>query len=147
MEFVVMQPELGVLPDVAEPANREPMNRHVCLITALTVADFIDPDLTVGALTDTGAQLGVFTLAAILRQEGFVPHVVNLDQLFIDYLRQSPKKSGPTEDESEAEIFNLDGIPYFFFHTSPSDFATLSRAASTFSASAPSAVRIRSHCG
>jgi len=114
MEFVVMQPELGVLPDVAEPANREPMNRHVCLITALTVADFIDPDLTVGALTDTGAQLGVFTLAAILRQEGFVPHVVNLDQLFIDYLRQSPTKSAPTEEESETEIFNLDGIPYFF---------------------------------
>src|SRR6267143_6246337 len=66
----------------------------VCLITALTVADFIDPDLIADAHANTGAQLGVLTLAALLRAQGFKPIVVNLDDLFFDFVRRD--KSRPS---------------------------------------------------
>jgi radical SAM superfamily enzyme YgiQ (UPF0313 family) len=80
---------------------------RVCLITALTIADFIDPDLTSKARVDTGAQLGVFTLAAVLREEGYQPHVVNLDQLFLDYLKQTP----PTREGSSGAEPPGDSVP------------------------------------
>jgi hypothetical protein len=60
----------------------------VCLVTALTVADFIDPELIAQAHVRTGAQLGVLTLAARLREHGFVPLIVNLDDLFFSFVRQ-----------------------------------------------------------
>ena len=41
--------------------------KEICFVTALTVSDFIDPDLTADAHANTGAQLGVLTLAALLR--------------------------------------------------------------------------------
>jgi len=55
--------------------------KSICLVTALTVSDFIDPDLTAGANSNTGAQLGVLTLAALIRRQGYDPHIVNLDDL------------------------------------------------------------------
>jgi radical SAM superfamily enzyme YgiQ (UPF0313 family) len=61
--------------------------KSICLVTALTVSDFIDPDLTAGANSNTGAQLGVLTLAALLRQQGYDPHIVNLDDLFFEFVR------------------------------------------------------------
>jgi len=77
-------------------AYRRPLNEEspdapclaVCLITALTTADFIDPELTINARTQTGAHLGVLSLVAILRDKGFQPHVVNLDELFLAFLRR-----------------------------------------------------------
>ena len=60
----------------------------ICLITALTVADFIDPELTAEAHSNTGAQLGVLTLAALLRQQGYHPHIINLDDLFFEFVRR-----------------------------------------------------------
>ena len=45
----------------------------ICFITALTVADFIDADLIVDAHAKTGAQLGVLTLAALMRRQGYEP--------------------------------------------------------------------------
>ena len=57
---------------------------EICLVTALTVSDFIDPDLTADAHANTGAQLGVLTLAALLRHQNYQPAVVNLDDLFFE---------------------------------------------------------------
>jgi len=64
----------------------------ICLITALTVADFIDPDLTVDTHANTGAQLGVLTLAALLRRQGYNPQIINLDDLFFDFVRQDESR-------------------------------------------------------
>src|SRR5262245_11888549 len=75
-----------MLPAAAESGNPR---QSVCLVTALTVADFIDPDIIVDAHTNTGAQLGVLTLAALLREHGFTPVLVNLDDLFFEYIRGS----------------------------------------------------------
>jgi radical SAM superfamily enzyme YgiQ (UPF0313 family) len=58
----------------------------VCFVTALTVSDFIDPDLTAGANSTTGAHLGVLTLAALLRRQGYDPCIVNLDDLFFEFV-------------------------------------------------------------
>jgi radical SAM superfamily enzyme YgiQ (UPF0313 family) len=60
---------------------------EICLVTALSVSDFIDPDLTAGANADTGAQLGVLTLAALLRRQNYKPTVINLDDLFFEFVR------------------------------------------------------------
>jgi hypothetical protein len=85
---------------------------RVCLVTALTVADFIDPALTHEAHSKTGAQLGVLTLAALLRQEGFDPHVVQLDDLFYDFIRR--RGSSP----ECADYF----FPFAAEHLRPLDF-------------------------
>ena len=60
---------------------------EICLVTALTVSDFIDPDLTAEAHSNTGAQLGVLTLAALLRRQSYDPYIVNLDDLFFEFVR------------------------------------------------------------
>jgi radical SAM superfamily enzyme YgiQ (UPF0313 family) len=60
--------------------------RSVCFVTALTVSDFIDPELTAGANSNTGAQLGVLTLAALLRRQAYHPCIVNLDDLFFEFV-------------------------------------------------------------
>src|SRR5262249_47000821 len=72
-----------------EPSRSRKKTRKrlsVCLVTALTVSDFIDADLITEAHTKTGAQLGVLTLAALLRKDGFEPHVVQLDDLFFAFI-------------------------------------------------------------
>jgi radical SAM superfamily enzyme YgiQ (UPF0313 family) len=61
---------------------------QICLVTALTVADFVDIEMTINARNDSGANLGVLTLAAGLRKRGYRPLVVNLDQLFLEFLRR-----------------------------------------------------------
>ena len=64
----------------------------ICLITALTVVDFIDPELTTETHANTGAQLGVLTLAALLREQGYEPIVLNLDNLFYDFVRRDKRR-------------------------------------------------------
>jgi len=49
------------------------------------VTDFIDPELTANGVSATGAQIGVLTLAAILRERGLIPQIVNLDDHFLAY--------------------------------------------------------------
>ncbi|HKU76950.1 MAG TPA: radical SAM protein [Pyrinomonadaceae bacterium] len=71
---------------------------EICLVTALTVSDFIDPDLTVDAHSKTGAQLGVLTLAALLRQQNYVPRIVNLDDLFFVFVRLDKSRPSLTHD-------------------------------------------------
>src|SRR6185503_17970243 len=77
-----------------DPNRRGGEMRSICLVTALTVSDFIDPDLTADAHANTGAQLGVLTLAALLRKQNYVPTIINLDDLFFEFVRLD--KSRPT---------------------------------------------------
>ena len=75
-----------------------PNTRSICLVTALTVSDFIDPDLTAGANSNTGAQLGVLTLAALLRRQGYDPFLVNLDDLFFEFVRSDESRPSIKRD-------------------------------------------------
>jgi radical SAM superfamily enzyme YgiQ (UPF0313 family) len=60
----------------------------ICLTSALTISDFVEPQLTLSAAsTYTGPQLGVLSLAAALFDKGRDPHLVDVDQLFLEYLR------------------------------------------------------------
>lgn len=74
----------------------------VCLITALTVVDFIDPELSVKAHSNRGANLGVLTLTAILRERGFQVSVLNLDDQFIAFMKQAGAR--PKTDAKEEVI-------------------------------------------
>ena len=70
----------------------------ICLVTALSVSDFIDPDLTAGAHANTGAQLGVLTLAALLRGQNYKPTVINLDDLFFEFVRADKSRPSLNRD-------------------------------------------------
>lgn len=61
---------------------------NICLVNALTMTDFCDPELTLGSdRKDTRVpSLGVLSLAAILCENGITPQVVNLNKLFRDFL-------------------------------------------------------------
>jgi radical SAM superfamily enzyme YgiQ (UPF0313 family) len=96
-----------------------PNGLNVCLVTALTVADFIDPELIAQAHVKTGAQVGVLTLAGRLRERGFVPQIVNLDDLFFDFVRT--RKAGSSSEpffsfaalrlrHTTADVFGLSSI-------------------------------------
>ena len=71
---------------------------EICLVTALTVSDFIDPELTADAHANTGAQLGVLTLAALLRRQNYKPTVINLDDLFFEYVRLDESRPSLTRN-------------------------------------------------
>src|ERR1043166_6795274 len=88
--------------------------RSICLVTALTVADFIDPDLTVGAHSNTGAQLGVLTLAALLRREGYDPGVVNLDDLFFEFVGVDKTRPTINQDAVIAPLAESSASESFF---------------------------------
>ena len=79
------EPNLRITKHCA-PSHAVDGRMSVCLVTALTVADFIDPDLTTEAHAKTGAQIGVLSLAALLRQQGINPIFFNLDDLFYDFI-------------------------------------------------------------
>ena len=91
-----------------DPNPRGGDTRSICLVTALTVSDFIDPDLTADAHANTGAQLGVLTLAALLRRQKYVPRVINLDDLFFEFVRldrSRPSINQETPRSEAAETF------------------------------------------
>jgi radical SAM superfamily enzyme YgiQ (UPF0313 family) len=100
----------------------------VCLITALTVADFIDPDLIVDAHANTGAQVGVLTLAALLRERGSEPVVLNLDDLFFEFIGREQRKRAATAGISPQIAAGDETIPpksFFTFaagHLRPAEF-------------------------
>lgn len=87
----------------------------ICLVTALTVSDFIDPDLTAGAHANTGAQLGVLTLAAILRRENYDPRVVNLDDLFFDFVRMRRDNASSSETFFSYVVSHLPTEPFAIY--------------------------------
>ena len=88
--------------------------KSICLVTALTVSDFIDPDLTAGAHSNTGAQLGVLTLAALLRQQGRDPYIVNLDDLFFEFVRLDKTRPSINRDKSVAPLVESPSSESFF---------------------------------
>ena len=101
----------------AVPSQNIDGRLSVCLVTALTVADFIDPDLITEVHRNTGAQIGVLTLAALLREQGFKPIFFNLDDLFYDFIgcdergalidgRSEQTATGATDgDQDNSEFF------------------------------------------
>jgi len=72
--------------------------RSICLITALTASDFIDPELTAGVRSNTGAQLGVLTLAALLRRQNYNICIINLDDLFFDFVKRDSNRPSLIHD-------------------------------------------------
>lgn len=62
---------------------------NVCFVTALMSVDFGDLKFTLSSSKEytSGPSLGVLSLAAILCEKGITPQVVNLDKLFIDFIR------------------------------------------------------------
>jgi hypothetical protein len=100
----------------------------ICFITALTVADFIDPDLIVDTHANTGAQLGVLTLAALLRRQGYNPQIINLDDLFFDFVRQDKSRPSIQRKGSRRSIITTpdfepgQNVSELFFPFSPATF-------------------------
>jgi radical SAM superfamily enzyme YgiQ (UPF0313 family) len=73
----------------------------VCLITALSAEDFIDPELTVkNSRSFLAGNVGVLTLASLLREKGYRPQVVNLDLLFLDFLTHDESCAAVVKDEA-----------------------------------------------
>jgi radical SAM superfamily enzyme YgiQ (UPF0313 family) len=74
--------------------------------------------MTAKARADTGAQLGVFTLASVLRAHGYDPVVVNLDDLFLKYLRdyvQSPENPAPDKSFCSYVLDHLGTLDFDVF--------------------------------
>jgi radical SAM superfamily enzyme YgiQ (UPF0313 family) len=72
--------------DLARAQSEAAKNLRICLVTALSLSDFVDPELTVkGAGQFMAGNIGVLTLAAVLREKGQHPEVLNLDSLFLDF--------------------------------------------------------------
>lgn len=96
---------------------------HVCLISPLTVTDFINPESTLSAALDrAGPNLGILALAASLRQASISVEIFHLDQVFVDFLKPfaaaakhdaaaGPEK--PTAGRSETDI-RQPGLAQFF---------------------------------
>lgn len=95
---------------------------NVCLVTALTVADFVDAEVTEDAHTFTGAQIGVLTLAAILQTLGYSPHVVSIDDLFLEFQKDAKSRSvDAVADPEQSRLAGNGGTDtsgYFFPYAS-----------------------------
>ncbi len=71
----------------------------ICLVSPPTVTDFMDPGMAesevIGRFSEV-APLGILSLAAVLERLGTTPHLVDLNQLYYDYLRceRPPANSG-----------------------------------------------------
>ena len=91
------------------PRQHEGVNApapKICLVTALTIEDFLDPQLT-ASVQQRPPQLGIMTLAAILRANGFRPKIVNLDDLdltFVNSCNYVPASSVQVEAGMEAPV-------------------------------------------
>ena len=67
---------------------------RVCLVSALTIPDFGDPDRTIEATPiETRFPLGILSLAAVLEEHGIHPEILDLDRLFIEYITQRKNNS------------------------------------------------------
>jgi hypothetical protein len=113
---MVMEQDLG-LPAVrarrVQDAGHLPKRLSVCLITSLAIADFVDPGLTAeGTRRVMPGNVGVLTLVAELREQGYEPDVVNLDRLFLEFRTacdaDTPSPAGASDDEEcQGEPENL----------------------------------------
>ncbi|WP_292387801.1 B12-binding domain-containing radical SAM protein [Methanosarcina sp. UBA5] len=73
---------------------------NVCFVNALTMSDFGDPELTLASDQVTSPPLGILSLAAVLCEKGITPQVVNLNKLFIDFLKCN-------EDEKPSDLLTF----------------------------------------
>jgi radical SAM superfamily enzyme YgiQ (UPF0313 family) len=99
MENLELRQKVDLCRGPLKEESQDATSLTVCLIEALTTADFIDPELTVNAGKNSGAHLGVLTLAAILREKEFKAHVVNLDELFLAFLRHGKTQPAANVEE------------------------------------------------
>lgn len=95
---------------------------HVCLISPLTVTDFINPESTLNAALDrAGPNLGILALAAALRQASISVEIFHLDQIFVDFLKPFAE-AAKSADGSEPRISDPDGaqpsLAHFFHYAS-----------------------------
>jgi radical SAM superfamily enzyme YgiQ (UPF0313 family) len=98
-------PVLDVSDRGYETGNGSAKALSVCLVTCLSLIDFIDPELTVdGAKDIMPGNIGLLTLVAVLRQHGYQPHFVNLDQLFLDFRRQGRSRSVDKIDDQASDL-------------------------------------------
>jgi len=66
---------------------------QICLITALTVFDFDDPEVTIHAHESTGTQLGVLCLAASAATHGHRSTIIDLDAVAAGVLGPSDRRA------------------------------------------------------
>jgi len=66
---------------------------QICLITALTIFDFDDPEVTIHAHESTGTQLGVLCLAASAATHGHRSTIIDLDAVAAGVLRSSDRQA------------------------------------------------------
>jgi radical SAM superfamily enzyme YgiQ (UPF0313 family) len=90
----------------------------ICLVTAPTISDFGDPDVTLDAHKPRGPHLGILTLAAAVRQRGHHPSVVDLDRIALDTLLAGGADISPNDllDAFLAALAPVD-VPFFGFST------------------------------
>jgi len=79
---------------------------RICLITALTIFDFDDPEVTTRAHEPLGTQLGVLCLAASAATHGHVSTIIDLDAIAASLLGSS-RKQVTADDLFEACVHAL----------------------------------------
>ena len=90
-------------------------NPTVCLITPLSLVDFVDPDMTIKSSRYIMAgNIGILTLAARLTNNGYTVRIVNLDQLFLQFLDEDNCGSGKIECERANKPPERDSNPESF---------------------------------
>lgn len=65
---------------------------EICLITAPTIFDFDDPEVTIRTHEPLGTQLGILCLAASAATHGHRSTIIDLDAVAADFLGSSPKQ-------------------------------------------------------
>ena len=74
------------------------------LVSPLCMSDFVTPELSLRAgHPEMAPQLGILCLAASLLEAGFQPDIVNLDQLFMDYLS---RQIGENQTSCDGQLFD-----------------------------------------
>jgi radical SAM superfamily enzyme YgiQ (UPF0313 family) len=100
-------------PGKKSPTRRDESLRsplRICLITSLSVIDFVDPEVTEAANKPIlPGNVGILTLAAVLRRVGYDPCVINLDDAFLRFRTRGGK-------ESRINILEADplAVPHFY---------------------------------
>lgn len=86
---------------------------HVCLISPLTVTDFINPESTLNAALDrAGPNLGILALAASLKQADISVEIFHLDQVFVDFLK--PFADAAKQGSATSTDGRLPDLAHFF---------------------------------
>lgn len=89
---------------------------HTCLITAPTVSDFDDPEITLDAYKPRSVQLGLLCVAASIRTHGHTASVIDLDQITLSTLTAGGRQVTPDDlfDAYVQAIASIDAPVYGF---------------------------------